>query len=375
MAGIYVHIPLCKTRCSYCDFYSTVRTELADRYVDALVREAALRIGELDGEPVTTLYVGGGTPSQLSEEQMARLVLGLCEFVDLRQVREFTIEVNPDDVTRSYVASLVRLGVNRVSMGVQSFVDDELRAVGRRHTALQALEAVAAIREAGIGNVSIDLIYGLPGQTLDSWRYSVRRAVELRPEHLSAYALSYEPGTRLWTQRERGEVREVTEEASVAMYGYLCEALREAGYEHYEISNFALPHCRSRHNSSYWNETPYLGLGASAHSYDGTVRRYNVADLRRYVETVEGGCTCYETESMTWQERYDEMVMVRLRTAEGLDLRQVEARFGTNAIDHLMREAMPHVDRGTLKKSGSHLSMTADGVMVSDAIIRDLMWE
>lgn len=374
MPGVYVHIPLCKTRCAYCDFYSTVGPGLAGRYVDAVVREAALRIQELHGAPVTTLYVGGGTPSQLPVELMGRLLAGLRQVFVLDAVEEVTVEVNPDDVNRDYVAALAGMGVNRVSMGVQSFNDAELRAVGRRHSAGQAIDAVAAIRAAGIANLSIDLIYGLPGQTLESWQFSVNQALELRPEHISAYALSYEPGTRLWQQRERGEVCETDEETSLSMYTFMTDALRAAGYEHYEISNFALPGKFSRHNSSYWNDTPYLGLGASAHSYDGHARRYNPADMRRYIESIECGELCCEVEALTWQERYDETVMVRLRTKQGIDLETVEMRFGSEATKHLLHEARPYITAGKLKKNGSRLSLTADGVMVSDAIIRDLMW-
>ena len=374
MAGIYVHIPFCKTRCSYCDFYSTLESELPERYVSAVAAEGRLRQQELDGENVLTAYVGGGTPSQLTLEQMQRLVNRLNDTFDLSNIQEFTVEVNPDDVSTRYIEGLAKLGVNRISMGVQSFVDSELRAIGRRHTALQAIKAVDDMRQAGITNVSIDLIFGLPGQTLQSWEESLMQAVKLRPDHISAYALSYEPGTRLWLQRERGEVQEAPEELSISMYDMLTQVLKNAGYEHYEISNFALPHRHSRHNSSYWAGTPYLGLGASAHSFDGMVRRYNPADIRGYITAIERGETCYETESLTWQEKYDEMVMVRLRTAHGIDLDEMERSFGKPALEHFMQEARPHLHDGRLMRTGNRMSLTAEGIMVSDAIIRDLMW-
>jgi oxygen-independent coproporphyrinogen-3 oxidase len=290
MAGIYVHIPFCASRCSYCDFFSTLRLpEVGENYVSAVLSEVRLRCNELRDEPVKTLYFGGGTPSQLPLNLLSRLVTGISEVVDLSHLEEFTIEANPDDVTLGWCAALQSLGVNRVSMGVQSFEDKILHDIGRRHTALQVDEAVANLRKYGIDNISIDLIYGLPGQTLMTWSDTVIKAISLEPRHISAYGLTYEEGTRLWLQRENGEVFEVSEQECLEMYRILVGVLREAGYEHYEISNFALPGYRSRHNSAYWNDTPYLGLGAAAHSYDGHVRRLNPPDLNGYIKALLAG--------------------------------------------------------------------------------------
>ncbi len=377
MAGIYVHIPFCASRCSYCDFFSTLRlAEAGAAYVEAVIAEARLRAVELRGEQVTTLYLGGGTPSQLPLPLMERLVVGLSDVLDLSGVEEFTVEANPDDVTIGWCSAVSRLGVNRVSMGVQSFEDHILRGIGRRHTAHQAVEAVAALRDAGVGNISIDLIYGLPGQTLVSWADSLRQALELAPQHISAYGLSYEPGTRLWWQRERGEVVEVPEEQCLAMYRILVEKLQAAGYEHYEISNFAVPGYRSRHNSSYWDDTPYLGLGAAAHSYDGTVRRYNPHDLQRYMSAVMAGETACEQERLSPWERYDERVMLGLRTARGVDAERLRAEFGDEAWRHFTREAQRHVEAGNLRVADTaRYVLTRDGIMLSDSVIRDLMWD
>ena len=377
MAGIYVHIPFCASRCSYCDFFSTLRlAEAGAAYVEAVIAEARLRAVELRGEQVTTLYLGGGTPSQLPLPLLERLVDGLSDVLDLSGVEEFTVEANPDDVTIGWCSAVARLGVNRVSMGVQSFEDHILRGIGRRHTARQAVEAVAALRDAGVGNISIDLIYGLPGQTLVSWADSLRQALELAPQHISAYGLSYEPGTRLWWQRERGEVVEVPEEQCLAMYRILVEKLQAAGYEHYEISNFAVPGYRSRHNSSYWDDTPYLGLGAAAHSYDGTVRRYNPHDLQRYMSAVMAGETACEQERLSPWERYDERVMLGLRTARGVNAERLRAEFGDEAWRHFTREAQRHVEAGNLRVADTaRYVLTRDGIMLSDSVIRDLMWD
>lgn len=377
MAGVYVHIPFCASRCSYCDFFSTLRLdEVGHDYVEALIAEARLRKAELNGKPVKTLYMGGGTPSQLPLPLLARLIDGLKATLDLNAVQEFTLEANPDDVTPEWCAAVRALGVNRVSMGVQSFQDAVLRLVGRRHTARQAIDAVASLRHAGIDNISIDLIYGLPGQTLETWDESVRQAVDLRPQHISAYGLTYEPGTRLWQQRECGEVVEASEDQYLDMYRILVGLLQVAGYEHYEISNFALPGYRSRHNSSYWNETPYLGLGAAAHSYDGTMRRSNPADLCGYIRRITSGQPACQVEDLAWWERYDERVMLGLRTADGVDAHRLRSDFGDKAWAHFVSEARRHIDAGNMicTDDGRYI-LTSEGIVLSDSVMRDLMWD
>ena len=377
MAGVYVHIPFCASRCSYCDFFSTLSLASAgERYVDALIAEARLRQGELHGEPVKTLYLGGGTPSQLPVPLLGRLIAGLRQALELDGVEEFTIEANPDDVSARWCAAAVELGVNRVSMGVQTMEDDILRLIGRRHSACQVADAVKALKDAGIGNISIDLIYGLPGQTIDSWTSTVGQALSLHPQHISAYSLTYEEGTRLWRQRERGELQEVPEEQCLEMYRILVKELRAAGYEHYEISNFSLPGYHSRHNSSYWNETPYLGLGAAAHSYDGTVRRSNPCDLQQFMDAVMAGRPACQEEVMAWWERYDERVMLGLRTSGGVDAARLRDDFGEQAWRHFVGEAQRHIGLGHLCMTrDGHYRLTSDGIMLSDSVMRDLMWD
>ena len=377
MAGIYVHIPFCASRCSYCDFFSTLRlADMGPDYVEAVIAEARLRRDELRGSAVSTLYLGGGTPSQLPLRLLRRLIEGLRDAFDLENLEEFTIEANPDDVTADWCALMPALGVNRVSMGVQSFEDEILRLIGRRHAAAQVVTAVDNLRNVGISNISLDLIYGLPGQTLESCSQSVEQAVALTPRHISAYGLTYEEGTRLWCQRERGEVVEVPEEQCLMMYRVLVERLRDAGYEHYEISNFAMPGYHSCHNSSYWNDVPYLGLGASAHSYDGKLRRSNPADLQRYISKVSSGEPACEVEVLSDSERYDERVMLGLRTSSGVDAEKLRADFGAKVWAHFTREAQRHIDAGNLVLNDvGHYVLTEDGIMVSDGVMRDLMWD
>ena len=373
MAGIYVHIPFCKRKCIYCDFYSIGAAGMEERYVKALADELRMRKDELRGEAVRTLYLGGGTPSLLSPSQISYIADALKKEVGIDELEEFTIEVNPDDVSEKYIRALAEIGVNRVSMGIQSFVDSELLTINRRHSAAEAVAAVDSIRKAGIKNISIDLIYGLPGQTPETWRYSVEKAVELDVQHISSYNLSYEEGTRLYFLRERGDIQECDEGTCIKMYEYLVARLDDAGFEHYEVSNFAKPGRYSKHNSSYWNGTIYLGLGASAHSYDGVMRSYNVANVKRYLSEIEAGSLVCERETATIDEKYDEYVMIRLRTKWGINADNLMATFGEKYSEHFMKESKPYIKSGKMCCEGSCYRLTEAGVMISDMIIRDLM--
>lgn len=375
MAGIYIHIPFCRRKCIYCDFYSIGAS--ADRmhsYVLTLIQELKLRKAELLGESVKTVYIGGGTPSLLPLEDIRILVKALIEECTCNNLDEFTIEVNPDDVSKSYIEGLVEAGVNRISMGIQSLVDDELRVINRRHNSQQALDAVDCIRQSGINNISVDLIYGLPGQTLDTWLYSVNRVMELGVEHISCYSLSYEDGTILYKLRDKGDIKECDEDLCVSMYEHLIKTVTQYGYEHYEISNFAKNGMYSKHNSNYWNGTPYLGLGASAHSYCGNVRSYNVANLKQYLSAINAGELACEREQETEQERYDEYIMIRLRTKWGIDTDAIRNNFGERYYGHFMKVSEQYLSTGKMCADGRRYKLTESGVMLSDMIIRDLMY-
>ena len=262
MAGIYIHVPFCQSRCAYCDFYSTTLLSHREAYVDTLCRELEHRLPELKGEPIKTIYFGGGTPSTLTIEELKKILETIFHLSSLNfQLEEITLEANPDDLTEEYVKGLRTLPINRVSLGIQSFHDRTLRLVGRRHTAQEAIDAVRRLQQAGLTNISIDLIYGLPGETLDDWAYSLNQATALGVKHISAYHLTYEEGTRLWRMQEQGLVTPIDEEQSIRSFELLREKLLAAGYEHYEISNFALPGYHSRHNSSYWQGIIYIGIG------------------------------------------------------------------------------------------------------------------
>ena len=376
MAGIYIHVPFCQSRCAYCDFYSTTLLAHREAYVEAVCRELQHRQSELKGEPFNTLYFGGGTPSTLSIEELKKILAAIFHLSSLNfQLEEITLEANPDDLTEEYVEGLRTLPINRVSLGIQSFHDRTLRLVGRRHTAREAIDAVHRLQQAGITNISIDLIYGLPGETLDDWAYSLDQAIALGVKHISAYHLTYEEGTRLWRMQEQGLVTPIDEEQSVRSFELLREKLLAAGYEHYEISNFALPGYHSRHNSSYWQGTPYLGIGPGAHSYDGNNRRWNLSSLTDYIATPQGDDVPHEVEHLTTDERYDERIITELRTAQGINLTGLKADFGDTYHTHCMSCAAPYIERGQLiHTDDNHLHLTPDSILISDAVMRDLLY-
>jgi len=374
MAGIYIHIPFCKTRCIYCDFYSTTRSELKRKYINALCRELEARKEYLRGEPVHTIYFGGGTPSQLEEADFRQVFETIGQTYGLESAQEITLEANPDDLTEAYVTMLRTLPFDRVSMGIQTFDDPTLRLLNRRHDAAQAIEAVHRCRQAGFRNISIDLIYGLPDETEQRWQHDLQQAVSLDVEHISAYHLTYEEGTRIHEMLQSRRIREVDEESSVRFFTTLMDTLATAGYEHYEISNFCKPGLHSRHNTSYWQGIPYLGCGPSAHSYNGEEREWNVASLEDYIRSVEAGERQHETELLSPTTRYNEYVMTRLRTRQGISLSETAQKFGTKRRQYCTQTATPYLNSGKLELRDGHLRLTRQGIFVSDGIISDLMF-
>lgn len=417
MAGLYIHIPFCKSRCIYCGFYSTTLSSTwQDRYVDALCQEMEMRTspspsqgggcppvlsmnGSQNDRPsppwegsgeVSTIYLGGGTPSLLSAENLRRLFAAIHQHYDCSQLQELTIECNPDDVTLPFVAVLPQLGITRVSLGAQTFSDDRLRFLHRRHTAHQVDEAIALLRQAGIRNISLDLMFGFPNQTLDEWDEDIAHAIALQPEHISAYSLMYEEGTPLFEHLQKGHLSELSDELSRQMYELLINRLDAAGYEHYEISNWARKAplkeetssdndrkspWRSLHNSSYWNQTPYIGIGAAAHSYDGETRSWNVSNLQQYVSAIESGQRPYESETIDDDTRYNDIVTTALRTREGINL----SALSTRHRQYLLQQARRSLDAGLLAISDtpageSFIHLTRQGLFVSDDVMSDLIW-
>ena len=366
MAGIYLHIPFCKSRCIYCAFFSTTTVGERQHYVDALCEEARQRPTD---DLIETVYLGGGTPSQLTPSQLRQLFDSLYNIYKVSPTAEVTIECNPDDITPEYAEALSQLPVNRVSMGAQTFDDRRLSFLHRRHTASQVGRAVSLLRSAGIQNISIDLMYGFPGETLAYWEADIDAALRLNVEHLSAYCLMVEEGTVLFELMKKEQLVKNDEELERAMYYLLIDRMEAAGHEHYEISNFARPGFRSRHNSGYWTDVPYIGLGAAAHSYDGRERRWNPSDLAIYIKGIEAGQPVCESEPIDATTHYNDRVMLALRTSDGLDLTTL-----SDADRHYLQHlAKKYLDEGLLIQSGNRLRLSKSSLFVSDMVISDLM--
>ena len=346
-------------------------------YVDTLCRELRHRLPELQGQKIETIYFGGGTPSTLTIDELSKILRCIKESATLNNStnQEITLEANPDDLKDEYVQGLLTLPINRISLGIQSFHNPTLRLVGRRHTAQEAIDAVLRLQQAGLTNISIDLIYGLPGETIDDWSYSLDQAISLGVKHISAYHLTYEEGTHLWRMKELGLAQPIDEEQSVLSFELLRAKLLSAGYEHYEISNFAQPDYHSRHNSSYWQGTPYIGIGPGAHSYDGHTRRWNLSDLTAYLATPHGEDVPHEEEHLTEDEHYDERIITELRTSQGIDLNKLLTDLGERYHSYCLQCAAPYIHRGQLIHThDNHLHLTPESILISDAVMRDLLW-
>lgn len=345
---------------------------MRERYTDAVCREMELRRGYID-EPFSTIYLGGGTPSQLDAGSIEKLFSYIYKVFDVRPDAEITMECNPDDVTPELAGRLGRMPVNRISIGAQTFSGERLKFLHRRHNASDAGRAVSLLREAGIANISIDLMFGFPEETPAEWHNDIETALGLGVEHISAYSLMYEEGTALWKMLTQGSVKEADEEVSLAMYEDLVASLTASGYEHYEISNFARPGFRSRHNSSYWQQVPYIGLGAAAHSFDIKSRQWNTSDLHRYISSIENGIIPMERETLDSDTTFNDIITTALRTAEGISLSMTEARLGKRYKETLLACAEKHIGRGLLEISQGNLKLTEKGIFVSDMIMSDLM--
>lgn len=364
MAGLYFHIPFCKRICAYCDFYKSVRLEQMDGVTAAMHRELDERQDYLRGEAVTTRYFGGGTPSLYAPAALKGLLNHAAQLFDCSGAAETTLEANPDDLTGDYLAGLREAGIDRLSIGIQSFDDDCLKLMNRRHTAAQAIGAVRAAQRAGFGNITADLIFGIPGFGGDSLKRSLDGVLSLGVQHISAYHLTVEPGTAFGRRAARGQFAPVDEATSETEYALVHETLTGAGFEHYEVSNFALPGFRARHNAAYWHGVKYLGIGPAAHSFDGRERHWNVASVTEYI----GGAPA-EAETLTDRDRFNEYVMTRLRTAEGIDLREAERLFGKERAARVLRDAEPWLKSRTLVLAAGRMAVPPARMLVSDAVI------
>lgn len=373
MAGIYLHIPFCKSRCIYCDFYTTTDAHLQDSYLEALMQELKLR-KEYLRDSIKTIYIGGGTPSLLSANQLEKLFHTLSSEYDLTAVKEITLEANPDDLSHTYLKSLQHLPINRLSIGIQSFNDKQLKALNRRHSAKQAIEAVQRSQDSGFQNISIDLIYGLPNETIQEWEKDLEQAIALNIQHLSAYHLIYEKDTPLFRLLQEEKVQEIDEDLSVHFFSLLIDRLKEAGFEHYEISNFCKKGFRSLHNSSYWDGSQYMGCGPSAHSYNGISREWNISSLPEYIKGMQSDHRIFEQEDLDLPTQYNDYIITSLRRCEGIDLKYVKKVFGEKLYQHCLFFAQPHINSQTLELKNDNLKLTHPGIFLSDGIMSDLLF-
>lgn len=372
MAGLYIHIPYCHSKCYYCDFLSTPSRATMPDYIDALGIELDMRCNETE-EAFDTVYIGGGTPSILPTTLLEQLVSKINSVMDISSLAEFTIEANPEDINKTWCNKLRSLGITRVSMGIQSFIDDELRAVGRRHTAADACQAIDTLRSSGISEISGDLIYGLPGQTIESWNNSLSQLLEMELPHFSAYLLSYEKGTRLYARLISGKITEATEDDVQNMYDILCHKAAKNGYEHYEISNFSLPGHNAIHNSNYWRDRPYLGIGVAAHSFDKRLRRFNGNSIAQYIKSISMHQPFYTIDDETGENRHNDYIITALRTSKGINIANYTAKYGQQMTDRLISTAGQYLDSGKMALNNNYLSIKEKAMLISDRIMLDFI--
>lgn len=375
MAGIYIHIPFCKSFCGYCDFYSVTGTEETGRFVDAVIREATLQAGYLEGEEVGSVYFGGGTPTLLSVSDFERIMSSLAANFRMSDSPEVTAEVNPDDVRPGYLRDLSRTGVNRLSVGIQTWNDNRLKYLGRRHDAAQSALALDIAFNEGYENVSADLIFGIPGTDAEYLGKDLEQTFRFPVTHLSAYHLTIEEGTKFGKMKKEGRLAEVDEEVSTAMFSLLAAECASRGFIRYEISNYARDGYFSKHNSSYWKQAPYLGLGPSAHSFNCRSRQWNISNVKKYLQSVERGIVPFEQEELSRVTMFNEYVMTSLRTMWGIDLEHVERMYDKELSDYLVNLSDKYIRYGMMRHEKNTLILTDQGKMISDNIIAELLME
>lgn len=370
MSGIYLHIPFCRKACHYCNFHFSTSKKYVQEVVDALTHELAIRQGELK-QAVETIYFGGGTPSMLTSAQISVLIAAVYDNYNVLPEPEITIEVNPDDITQSYLAALKNAGVNRLSIGIQSFHNRELKLMNRAHDGKQALQSVVWAQEF-FDNISIDLLYGTPHTTFSDWQENLATALVLNVPHISSYALTLEPKTALERFVAKGVVSLLDEAEVEAQFLYLLDTLTQKGYEHYELSSFGKPGYHSKNNTAYWKGKPYLGIGPSAHGFDGTHRYWNVSNNVRYVASVANHKLPQTIEKLSTVDRYNEAIMIGLRASWGVSLTQLEIQLGKRYRNHLQKEATRFIHEGLLHIEDDCLKATRKGAFVADGISADL---
>jgi oxygen-independent coproporphyrinogen-3 oxidase len=372
VAGIYLHIPFCKQACNYCNFHFTTSLRYKPDLVAALSEEIQLQKDFLGGATVNTIYFGGGTPSLLSKEEYNLILNTIKRTFPVSADAEITLEANPDDINKEVLQRWKEAGINRLSIGIQSFFEDELRWMNRAHNAQQAYQCIEQSLAAGFNNFSIDLIYGSPLLTDERWQQNVEKAISYGIPHLSCYALTVEEKTPLHKLISTNKKQDVENDQQARQFLLLMQWLKAAGYEHYEVSNFAKTGCRSKHNSSYWKGTPYLGLGPSAHSYNGSTRFWNIANNNQYIRSIKEGMVPNEKEILTEEQKLNEYIMISLRTMEGIDLDVINRIWGFETVAAIEKGLKPYIDKGLVQQNQQAVQLTQNGMLMADGIAADL---
>lgn len=373
MAGIYIHIPFCRQKCYYCDFYKTVNTTLVPVFLRALKTEISKTKNDLDNEPVETIYFGGGSPSVLSAAEIGDILHHIFAEFRVAADAEITLEANPDDLSTRYLNELRSQNINRLSIGIQSLDDNLLKKMNRRHHSGQAVEAVENAAKEGFNNISVDFIYGLPGLTSKVWKSGLNRILKLPVQHLSAYHLTYHEGTPFYTWLKKGTLKEAKETESVRQFEILVEEAQKNGFSHYEISNFAKVGFYSRHNSAYWKGVKYLGLGPSAHSFNGIARKWNVSHVESYIKAIENGLEYSEQEILTENNRYNEYILTRIRTIWGVSAYEIKQQFGEEKAAYFEKNIAKYIQAGQAVAENGIYFLTRKSWFISDEIIAQLM--
>lgn len=371
MSGIYIHIPFCKQACTYCNFHFSTSIKLKSRLVESLVTEISRRADFFDGETISTVYFGGGTPSLLDDRELEMIFNAVREAFTIEADAEITLEANPDDISRHKLLLFRNNGINRLSIGIQSFFDADLKFMHRAHNSREAFQCLELAVEAGIHDVNIDLIYGTPSLTDEMWRANLEKVTELSIPHLSAYQLTVEPGTALASHIRKGKIPPLPEEKAVRQFDILMDWADESGFEHYEISNLSLPDRRSKHNTSYWQGKPYLGIGPSAHSFKLNTRSWNIANNALYIKKIaESESPTLESEQLSIKDQYNEYVMTGLRLSEGVDMERIIA-FGEEFAATFQAGIQAHLESGKVHREGNRFSLTRAGRIFADRIASD----
>lgn len=373
MSGIYIHIPFCKQACHYCDFHFSTSLKKKSELVSALQNELVLRKNELPNEPIKTIYFGGGTPSLLNLEELTAIFKTIYTEFTIAENPEITLEANPDDLSEEKINDLANSKINRLSIGVQSFFEEDLKLMNRAHNAEEALNSIKLARSK-FDNISVDLIYGIPGMSNERWQKNIQILLDLDIPHISSYALTVEPNTALQKFIEKGKIKPVDDAAAAQHFETLRTVLKNAGFEHYEFSNYGKPGYFSQNNTAYWLGKPYLGIGPSAHSYDGNSRKWNIANNTLYIKAIERSELPLEVEELSITDRYNEYIMTRLRTYFGVDLVEVESKFGKEYLEYLKEQSVVLFEKELLRIENDVMHITEKGTFLSDGIAADLFY-